>query len=160
MTFRAVSYCLVVISIGVPLAAQTQFDRTLRGLSEFSITIENLSPTANTIGITRANLRRDVELKLRLAGIRIVPESLPRLYINLRVLLSPIRTLYAYRLDINVQQDLDLSDGRRFPGVTTWHKGMVGTAGNEVVKEAIYDALKEEMDDFLNAYLTVNPRSR
>jgi hypothetical protein len=43
---------------------------------------------------------------------------------------------------------------------TTWELGYVGAAGPAYVLESVRGHLKDIVDEFINAYLAVNPKAR
>ena len=74
MNIRGLLLLLTVIRFYVPdLSAQAP--ETLRGLKGFSVIIEELRDDITQAGLTHSILKTDVELKLRKAGIRVLPED-------------------------------------------------------------------------------------
>ena len=75
---RLATMCLAVtIAVGTtssPVVAQdNNFSRaTLKGISIVPVVVENLPPGASALGLTKDVIQTDVELKLRLAGMRVV----------------------------------------------------------------------------------------
>jgi len=55
----------------------------------------------------------------------------------------------------NVRLDRDPS--MWLPGVTTWSVDAVGTVGREKLRN-LRDGIKDYVDRFINAYLSVNPK--
>jgi len=119
-------FTLVCCLIMLPLVGLSQKKETLRGLDEFQIVIEDLASDAREIGLTRSDLQREVELKLRLAGIRVIKTAgaSPYLYLNVNVL--NVRGGDAYNALLAVQQLVrcngDLIDG------STWRSQYLGIA--------------------------------
>src|SRR6516164_5754387 len=80
MLRRVDTLCLVAIAlIGMllPSASATSeaSNRTLKGITAVNVLVEKLPSGAQVLGVTEEAIRTDVELKLRLAGMRVVTES-------------------------------------------------------------------------------------
>jgi membrane-bound lytic murein transglycosylase D len=63
--------------------------RSLRGIQALRVVVEDLSSAVEQAGLHRTDIQTDVELKLRLAGIKVLPEDAqplsPYLYVNANV---------------------------------------------------------------------------
>jgi membrane-bound lytic murein transglycosylase D len=63
--------------------------RSLRGIHALRVVVEDLSSAVEQAGLHRTDIQTDVELKLRLAGIKVLPEDAqplsPYLYVNANV---------------------------------------------------------------------------
>ena len=80
----------------------------------------------------------------------------PYLYVNINVGLGT--GLVAYSVSIVVMQDVSLvRDASLVRGATTWETGMVGIVATSNLQH-IRDKTKDKVDEFLNAYLSVNPK--
>ena len=54
-------------------SAQTEMDRkSLRGLKGIAVVVEALQPEAERDGLTKSQIKTDIELKLRQAGIHVL----------------------------------------------------------------------------------------
>ena len=126
--------------------------------------MEPLSAQAKQDGLNEVDIQKDVELKLRLAGIRVLTEkeSLdtpggPYLY----VLASDVLTggIYAVSIRVGLCQSVYLErDPSSFiAGAETWSIQSVATIGRNKLAE-LRDSIKDDVDTFLNAYLSVNPK--
>lgn len=49
----------------------------LGGITAVKVLVESLPPGANVIGLTKEQIQTDVELKLRMAGMRVTDETKP-----------------------------------------------------------------------------------
>ena len=146
-------------------AQQPKFEiESLRGLKGICVVIESLSPDIEKDGLRIENIQTDVELKLRLAGIkvltgeeRIKEPGTPFLYVNVSSSKSELG-IYTFSINIQLRQLVFLArdlDTRIF--ACTWIKGTIGTIGaNNVVD--IRDYVKDNVDNFINDYLSVNPK--
>jgi len=136
---------------------------TLRGLQGVKVVVEPLKWLIEQDGLTTKQLRKDTELKLRLAGIRAVSSEEspalpgnPSLYVNANVLKHKALNRYIFNIMVELSQDVSLN---RTPKVkataATWSVSVTGfTADVSTVR----DQLKELVDAFVNAYLSVNPK--
>jgi hypothetical protein len=140
---------------------------TLVGLHGIGLHVKELSWEVERDGLTRAQIQRDVELKLRIAGINIVHRTeewadprVPGLYINVSTYKTSDMPLYAFSISIEFRQVVLLNT---IPpddiGVVaiTWIDGMVGAVGSKNVNLIRY-SIKELVDVFINDYLRMNPK--
>ena len=133
--------------------------KSLQGISAISVEVEDLSDGAKALGLSAETIRTDVELKLRLAGIRVVTEDedlklpgMPSLY----VIATVVNSSKAVSIIVELQQNVTLErNGQRAVGATTWDAGAVGV---NLTAEDIRDKIKDLVDQFLNAWLSVNPK--
>jgi len=151
-------FTLVCCLIMLPLVAFGAED-SLRGLEKFDIVIEDLDQDARACGVTKSDLQREVELKLRLAGIPIDDESTTGLYVRLSVMVRN-NSLCVYSLGVSVGQLAMLLGNGEIDIVVTWGERALGTVGQDLPGGWIKDSLRDMMDQFLIDYLEVNPRTR
>jgi len=59
----------------VARGADTDDNYGFKGISAVNLIIEDLDSAAAKIGLTKAAVRTDVELRLRIAGVKLVPEQ-------------------------------------------------------------------------------------
>jgi hypothetical protein len=98
MARRLPTICLLAL-LSIQLASlpgQAQdSERTresLRGISALEVVVEDLPDGAKLLGLTKESIQTDVELKLRLAGIRVVTQKedlqlpgMPTLYVGVNL---------------------------------------------------------------------------
>jgi hypothetical protein len=149
--------------------AQTDMKRgSLRGLKGLGVVVEELQPEAERDGLTKSQLRTDVELKLRQAGLRVLSpeESLkepgsPYLYVNLNTAKSEVLyafATYAYALQVALKQEVTLTRDPDIRGsATTWDTGVLGTVGAANLPD-LRKTLSDVLDRFINDYLAANPK--
>ncbi|MGH2359408.1 MAG: hypothetical protein ACRDGM_02550 [bacterium] len=145
-----------------------ELDReTLRGLQGVYVLVEHLEPTIERDGLRRDQIRTDVELRLRQAGIP-VPTEEERLrtpgtpYLYIRVASHSDSGLHAFHIAVELRQAVLLErNPAKFVGArTTWEFiGAVGTVGSSKVRK-LREVIADAVDEFINAYLTVNPRGK
>jgi len=141
--------------------------RTLRGLKGVYV-IVNLHSLPQKIegdGLTRSQIKTDVELRLRKAGVPVLTRE--------EVLKAPGRTglcvvvtmrrednigLYLFCLEVDLIQEVLLA---RDPTVSTpaatWERNGVGYATAGKISDAVRRSVADYIDEFINGYLAANP---
>jgi hypothetical protein len=155
---------MTILFIGVsspPTPAQeSRFpNSTLKGIRAVSVLVEDLPDGAKVLGLTKNAIQTDVELKLRLAGMGVATEKewlqlpgMPVLYINVN-LTNPV---IAASVDLELQQNIRLErNDMVVANVSTWDTGVL--LANPTA-QAIREKIKDKVDGFLNAWLSVNPK--
>jgi len=136
-----------------PAHSHTSHDiNSLKGLPKFYIVIEK---TKKTFIIQQTHLRTLVEVELRKAGISFeegeLTNNAPWLYLNYNQLGTSFSTNLIIHQIVNLPRD---------PTVTlygaTWEKGSMGINTNLMI---IRESIKQDLDIFINDYLSVNPRA-
>jgi hypothetical protein len=138
---------------------------SLRGLTGVNVLVEDL-PTEikKELPFDENQISVDVELKLRMAGIKVLSEEeriktpgMPYLYVNQyikRLLNMPI---FYFHIKIGLKQMVYLERNPNISSIgTTWETGTTGFVGEDVVSK-IRDIIKDYLDIFINDYLSVNP---
>jgi hypothetical protein len=122
----------------------------------------DLDPIAKDYGITEDLIRTDVELKLRLAGIKV--ESVEQMasslnpYLALSVNMMKSSCGSAYMINIDFKQATTLARNPLMASIaSTWSYSYFGTLGKEV-QQPLREFYKIVLDKFLNAYLEANPK--
>jgi hypothetical protein len=155
---------LSVLIFGSSLSFADDWDDrvSLRGLQGVRIVVEDVDPQIVKDGLAKDQLYTDVELKLLMAGIKVLTEAEnrmekghPWLYVNAAIMKTESES-YIYTIFIEFNQDVRLV---RDPDVAvstgTWkvvHTGMAHKISH------IRERVKMHMDEFINAYLSVNPK--
>jgi hypothetical protein len=141
-----------------------QTRNTLRGLSGVYVMPENpQEEDAIRGGLSQDNIRTEVEMKLRLAGIRVLSREeweqepgRPYLQVWPKVLKGGVLGGYMYHITVEFKQYVTLV---RSPSVqvfgTTWSTEHMGYTPE---LRDIRDKMKGCVDIFINGYLSVNPR--
>jgi len=156
---------IIGLSGGGCWAGDSESDRaTLRGVEGMYVIVEELEPEVERAGLTRHQLQTEVELRLRQVGIRVLTKEerletpgAPWLYVNVNVVLrSDGLTAFSTRVELN-QVALLKTDGSLVI-VPTWSVAYTGSVGS-LRLSAIRNNVKDQVDHFINAYLSVHPRS-
>jgi hypothetical protein len=138
--------------------------RSLKGLKGINVLVEPVKAEVEQGGLTKTSIQTDVELKLRQAGITVLTEAeslaapgSPYLYISVGTVGSGPLSAYATHVELAQSVRLDRDPGIWLAGATTWSVASVGTVGRDNLRE-IRDDIKDNVDQFINAYLSVNPK--
>jgi|SRR5579862_4487472 len=134
--------------------------RTLRGITTIIVVIEELEPAAIADGLTVSQLRTDVELRLRMAGLKVLDSYAPGTpYLHVVPALLKAPDQYAYSCKLEFLQTVTVESNREVLITDTWSAGkfgLIGPPSNMVSK--IRSTFADLVDKFINAYLSVNPK--
>jgi len=148
---------------GVP---DTELDRSsLKDLDGVRVAVEELPASLSAKGLTQEKLRKSVEAKLEAAKITVLnpgefPVGDPFLRIRISATASQ-KGLTTYRVEVDFAQIVFL---RRNPMLTfnraqTWSATPVmGLTQTSRLAENVNRGLAEQVDQFVTAYLSANPR--
>ena len=136
--------------------------RTLKGLVGVHVIVEGFSEEQERAGFSKATFQTDVELKLRLAGIRVLSSNesfdalgSPVLHLVVTAIHVRAGAMDAFSVGLELFQDVRLVRTRElFRGAITWSVGTVGHGDISFVRQAVTD----ELNLFINAWLSVNPK--
>ena len=137
---------------------------SLKGLPGVFVIVQDLEPAIEQAGLTKADIQMDVELRLRLAGIPVLSRAEwittpggPYLYVNTNVFNSN-NTVWPFSVEISSMQRVILERGSaNIFFAPTWSVTTVGSVGSNKLTQ-VKDVVKEYVDQFINAYLAVNPK--
>ncbi len=158
---------LVFVSISPASAIDSKSNRaTLRGLRGVSVLVEKLPPEVEKEGLVRNKLQTEAELKLKMAGIKVLTkeESLkapgePYLYINVNINIAKTESdIYPYSIDVLLIQKVSLvRDPGRTAYAVTWSTGGVGSIAKPILSQ-LQNNIEDILDVFVEAYLSENPK--
>ena len=137
------------------------YGNDLKGLKRINIQIDIGDPISNLI---EKQIKTDVELKLRLVGIKIIGEEEINsskdgiLYIRIEHLKYGSSDSYFYILDIFLVQGAFLKRNNLYTNAVSTIGGSIGTIPINDINFIIREDINDDMDEFLNAYLSVNPK--
>lgn len=145
--------------------------QSLKDLAGVIVVVEDFRSAAEDAGFDRGTFQTDVELKLRIAGIRATDDiELPRLYLNVNVLHrernrnGPYNTSLELIQGVLLRSQLRSEPEKTFEDAlamtttysTTWSAGSLGFGSVADVRDAVRDLV----DMFANDWLSVNPLNR
>jgi len=141
---------------------------SLQGLKGVFVVLEEIKPdgeSAERDGLSRLQIKTDIELRLRKAGIRVLnadefsrEPGKPYLYVNLG-LFRIDDDQYVFTLHVDLLQDVRLNRNPAILclGSRTWTSpssfGRVGIKRLNACRESVID----RVDQFANAFLAANP---
>jgi hypothetical protein len=136
---------------------------SLRGLQGVRVAVEKLSAEIERDGLAQAELKTDMEQKLRLAGLKVLTieetrELHTEPYLRLAVQVLKSRSgFYVYSIGIELRERVrPLRKPRQSTWATTWDSLVrFGWSPNT---SDIRNTAKDVVDEFVNAYLSVNPK--
>ena len=129
---------------------------SLKDLPGVMVLVEDFSSRAEDAGFDRRTFQTDVELKLRMAGIKVAEDDdAPWLHVNVTVLHRERNKIDGYGINLGLIQDVLLESQVKTRG-TTWLAGVVGIGDVDHVRTSV----KNLIDTFINDWLAVNPIKR
>lgn len=163
MMMRMTTICLTAaFLVGLnssSVQGQDPHAQNLKGITAVAVVVEDLPDGAKVLGLTKDTIRTDVELKLRLAGMRVVTQGegivlpgSPSVYVQVTV----TNPALAANIDLELNQDVLLQrNGQLAPFAVTWRTNSV--LANPTL-QSIRNDIKDCVDQFLNDWLSVNPK--
>ncbi len=131
---------------------------SLRGLKTVQVIVEHTATDA-TGELPTSTLQTEVELKLRLAGLEVKAGRDSHLHIRVQPLQLQTTDHRVYSVKVELNQAASLTrDSTIFLPMRSWHTELIGFVEAKKLNEAIQHAVSDLMDQFVNAYLSVNPR--
>lgn len=138
---------------------------SLRGLRGVFVLVEDILPEAERRGLSTIQVQTDVELRLRMAGIRVLTKvgaqtspGTPFLSVHVGLAKYIGTEQYAHCILVSLYQRVFLArDATSELFTPTWSAGSHGIAGSAKLKE-LRESVAEIINQFINAYLSVNPK--
>jgi hypothetical protein len=169
MSVQAV-LALVVVMVSVLVAAdqRTLYDvkpiqRTaLVGLKGVYVLVESPKPEAQSLGLTKDQIKTNIELRLRKAGISMLTEKdwlgSPD-YPHLSVTVAAITRAgsYSYMLQLYLSEFVTLARGNRVMGVI-WQTYRIGIGNEQNTETKTQEQIGDMVDEFINDYMAANPK--
>jgi hypothetical protein len=121
--------------------------------------VATLGPEAEQDGLATSQLQWDVDLRLRQAGIPVVPAAPCVLHVSVTTVRREIG-LYAYAIEVAFLQPVRLLRNPKSVHhfAVTWSLGEVGMVGATQLA-TLRSSVMGLVDQFINAYLEQNPRA-
>jgi len=161
----SVSAAALLIGAAPAFSAQNQaLDASLKGLTSVSVHIDDIDADAEGDGLSKAQLQTLVELRLRQAGISLVPEAPPdgpRGYLWVAITVKKLRNDVNYILSIETRlaRLVRIVGSDQTTSALTWF-----TPGNAAITptaelvQHVREVLVAQVELFANAYLAMNPK--
>lgn len=160
---------IILLSAILPLEDGYGYDDqtardTLRGISAITVSVTYWGRTeSEPPGISKEQIKNNVELRLREAGIRVVgsEEAVKLKLVSAELVVSlncmDHQSVHACYIENQVVQAVRINRNDQFAVTPTWSVKRFVLLGTERIR-AIHDYEIDMVDQFLNAYFTVNPR--
>jgi hypothetical protein len=132
---------------------------TLRGIKEVNVVIESIEPEIQNLGLTQAQVKADVEAKLREANITVAPDvqrGRPAVYLYVQVIRPERIERLFYSVSLSLLQNVVLErDPNVKTNTETWLVRMLGMSSGV---EAIRSDIRSLLDQFIEDYRKVNQK--
>jgi len=122
------------------------------------VVVEQFDDAAKALGLNQETAKTDVELKMRLAGMHVLSDEeatsapgRPYFYVNVTVSDNG----KAATVEVQLIQEVRLVRNGELAVAATWSRNGISTNPNA---SAIRGFIKDGVDAFLNAWLSVNPK--
>ena len=86
--------------------------------------------------------------------------QLPKLYINVNMIVYEESRLAAFSIRIEVQEMAYLCRNSAMVVADVWKKNSIGLCSLSLFKQHVREYLKDSLDEFINDYLAANPNGR
>jgi hypothetical protein len=149
------------------LALNSEMNRSsLQGLKGVRVLVEDLTSEVEGEGLAKSVLQKEIEDRLRGAGIRVLTQEEapqtpgePYLYVNVNVTLSKgEEEACSYSIDLALIQNVTLiRNPRQTTYAITWSTGGMGLIGKKSLKD-LKESVREIVDLFVKAFMSVNPK--
>jgi len=163
MVKKTIIFTLSIINLALFLCLDAFCDNnTLRGIKSVNVVID-LSSEED--GVSSYQLKNDVELKLRLAGIKVDPKSSQLLLVKVFIMkIEADATSHAFgrygTVQIQMHEEVILLRNPAISAIVpTWGSHIYYLHGPpDTFGKRCRDAVRDFTDAFINDYLSVNPK--
>ena len=131
---------------------------SLKGLKTIGLVVEKMPLEVEKEGLTREQLRKDVELRLKDSGVTVAKEAGGFLYVRVETSKSPDAPVHSYSVGLEFTQPVLLvRDTQILVLGTTWSLSSTGTVVQDKLSLARVD-VANLVDRFVSAYRSVNAK--
>jgi len=139
---------------------------SLRGLAGVGVSVESFSSEVkDKLPFDKNQIRVDVELKLRMAGIKVLSDEerfnspgMPFLYVRVYIREIPdLLPVLGYNITVQLHQQVYLARNFELLFGTTWEKSVTGAVNIKNVS-ITRDRIRNFLDQFIYDYFLVNPK--
>ena len=169
ITVFAIACCCILALKPAAYGIDTELtQRTMIGIQGINVVVEDLQPNiqkyAQRFSLTKEQLQKEVEERLRKAGIRVMPKDewlktpgRPVLYVNINTH-EYEKYWYAFNIAVSLGQIVTLeADPKLKTLASTWDISMTGVA-NIGTLNTIRSNIEMLVDRFIQAYRSANPK--
>jgi hypothetical protein len=122
-----------------------------------------MDPQAERLGLTEDQIKTDVELRLRKAGVRVLTKEkwvstpgAPHLFVVINTYIRSDIGLCAYSIRLELNEMVSLARSLKVIG-TIWERGATGMVGVDKIG-GLRSSVGDQVDIFINDYLAANPK--
>ncbi|MBT4485710.1 MAG: hypothetical protein HOC71_18740 [Candidatus Latescibacteria bacterium] len=166
-TFSVIAIILLFSSVVYGQTIVESDKETLKYIMSVNVLVEDLNPDIEEDGLNKISIQTDVESSFFMEDIKVLTEhewlkgkeyGNPFLYVKVSNLKDE-SGIYSYFVTVKFVQAVHLV---RYPKIIclapTWEStGVFGTVGEDNVDSIRID-VKDQVDEFINDYLAVNPQ--
>jgi hypothetical protein len=151
-------------ALGANLSKDEVEARPLKGARKVFVMVEEISPLLSDAGIDAQGLTTTIELRLRRMGLEVIPVKPGHpTYLHLAISTLPAEknVTVAYNMALSLADDVTLGRNKMLlPGTFTWQHSTLGVAGTYKIRESVEHSLDDLLNEFENAWRSVNPTPR
>jgi hypothetical protein len=158
---KAAALATLLLLPGVSHALKSQRE-ALVGLKGVYVLVESPKPEAQSLGLTKDQIKTDIELRLRKAGIRMLTEKewlgspdYPHLSVTVNVI--TIGGSYSFMVQLYLSEAVTLARGNSVMGVI-WQTYRIGIGNEPNTETKTKEQVGGMVDQFINDYLAANPK--
>jgi len=151
----------VLLMCAASAAAQMSIGKeSLKGLPAVRVIVEDFDSQMVDFGLNKSQLQQDVELRLRKAGIKVVPqdnEFAPFIDVAIAGAKVPRTNAAVYAVNVDLFQPVTLQrDPAMKLNAQTWSATLA--VGYTISVSTVRNTLADAIDAFINDYLSQNTR--
>jgi hypothetical protein len=155
----------LVVVLMLPGIAQalTGQQKALVGLKGVQVVVKQMQPGAELLGLSREQLKTDVEMRLWKAGVRVLTSKeahetpgRPCLYVNVNTQVRRNLPLCTYLVSVTLNEIVKLASGFQ-TAAGIWNTETIGSVGAQRMGQ-IQNVVSEAVDRFIKDYLAANPK--
>ena len=163
MEVQATIVALAVVFLLLPDISHslTLEQMPLSGLKAIFVSVADINPEVERLGLTKNQIKTDVELRLRKAGVRVLTEkewlgtpAMPYIAVMVNVVISGDH--YACSGTVALKEAVTLDNGFKTIGAI-WDTGYTGAGRKENIRK-IRESVGDLVDKFINDFLAANPK--
>lgn len=135
----------------------------LVGLKGVHVLVEEMDPQPERMGLSKAQIQTDVELRLRKGGVMVLTKEemqetpgMPYLYLDVDTFFNSDIHLVAFSIRVELHESVTLARGFKTVGAI-WETHSIGDVGKDNIRE-IRNSIGDKVDKFINDYLAANPK--
>jgi len=163
MRKTSILFLTVMLASSQVAASSDDGRRSLKGISAVSVVVMPLGAEAQSAGLTKKQLKTDVELKLRQANIKINEVGPVFLHVNVNYIegqtTSGLKTgSFCASIMMVLSQLAFPIQNLELVRVSTWFRIGLSTGPSRDAESEVRSQVRDYVDQFINDYLAANPK--